>query len=200
MFAQQLSAQRDRRVAPRLRSRLSICCNVQSTTLEGNWTALVTSTSRRDVRLIANRPFKRDMLLSVRLPSPNDRSTSLRFVRVSSCRQRPDGLSWLVEGRLDEPIGDKELFWVKIRCPLVHAIEEGPWWVTLRNASLTGLSLIAQRPFPKGALLAVSFPMDTGRSRLTRVVHTRRQQGSPWWVTGSVLLAPLTGRELKAVL
>jgi len=109
-------------------------------------------------------------------------------------------LSWLVEGRLDEPIGDKELFWVKIRCALVHAIDEGPWWVTIRNASLTGLGLIAQRPFPKGALLTVGFPMDTGRSRLARVVHTRRQQGSPWWVTGSALLAPLTGRELKRVL
>lgn len=200
MLAQKLAAKSDRRAAQRLRSRLSICCNVQSTTLEGNWTALVTSTSRRDVRLIATRPFKPGMLFSISIPCSETSSTSLRFVRVSSCRPQADGMSWMVRGRLDEAIGENELFWVKIRCPLVHAIEEGPWWVTLRNASLTGLGLIAERPFPKGALLTVSFPMDMQRSRLARVVHTRRQQGSRWFVTGSALLAPLTGRELKGVL
>jgi hypothetical protein len=200
MLAQQVAAKRDRRTAPRLRSRLSICCNVQSTTLEGNWTAVVTSTSGRDVRLIANRPFKPDMLLSLRLPAPEKQSPSLRFVRVSSCRPRPGGRSWVVEGRLDQGIGENEMYWVEVRCPLLHAIEEGPWWVTIRNVSLTGLSLISQRPFPKGALLTVSFPMDIGKSRLARVVHTKRQQGGQWFVTGSALLAPLSVQELKGML
>jgi hypothetical protein len=200
MLAQQSTAQRDRRAAPRCRSRLPVPCNVQSTTLEGNWTALVTNTSRRDVRLIATRPFKPAMLLSISVPSSKTGSTRLRFVRVRSCRTRQGGTSWAVEGSLEKPLGDKEMFCVQVRCPLVHAIEEGPWWVTIGNVSLTGVSLIAERPFPRGSMLTVQLPTDVDRSRLARVVHTRRQPGSPWFVTGSVLLAPLTGKELKGML
>jgi PilZ domain len=200
MLAQQPTARPDRRTAPRCRSRLPVPCNVQSTTLEGRWTAVVTNTSRRDVRLIATRPFKPGMLLSISMPCSKTGSTRLRFVRVSSCRPRQGGTSWAVEGSLDEPLGDTEMFCVQVRCPLVHAIKEGPWWLTIRNVSQTGVSLIAERPFPRGALLTVQLPTDVGRFRLARVVHTRRQPGSPWFVTGSALLAPLTGRELKGML
>jgi hypothetical protein len=175
-------------------------CKVQSTTLEGSWTALVTSTSRQDVSLIATRPFKPGMVLSIGLPCAGTRATRLRFVRVSSCRAQPCGTSWVVQGSLDEPLGDKETFCVKVRCPLVHAIEDGPWSVSIRNVSATGVGLIAERPFPKGALLTVQLPTGSKQSRLVRVVHTKRQQGSPWWVTGSVLLAPLSRQELKGMM
>jgi len=187
MLAQQLTAGHDRRAAPRCRSRLPIPCNIQSTSLEGNWMALVTNTSRRDVRLIATRPFKPGMPLSISMPCSKTSAT------------RQGGTSWAVEGRLDEPFGNKEMYCVQVRCPLVHAIEEGPWWPTISNVSLTGLSLIAERPFPKGALLTVQLPTDVDKSRLARVVHTKRQPGTHWFVTGSALLAPLTGRELKGM-
>jgi len=108
-------------------------------------------------------------------------------------------MSWVVEGILDEPICENEMFCVKVR-PLVHAIEEGPWSVSIRNVSVTGVGLIAERPFPKGALLTVELPRGSARSRLARVVHTKRQEGSPWWETGSALLAPLTQKELKGML
>jgi len=198
MLAQHLAARNDRRTAPRCPSRLPVPCNVQSTTLEGNWTAVVTNTSRRDVRLIATRPFKPGMLFSISMPCSKTSATRFRFVRVSSCRTRQGGTSWAVEGRLDEPLGNKEMYCVQVRCPLVHAIEEGPWWLTIGNVSLTGLSLIAERPFPKGALLTVQLPTDVDKSRLARVVHTKRQPGTHWFVTGSVLLAPLTDKELKS--
>jgi PilZ domain len=200
MLAESLTGRNDRRIAPRCRSRLPIPCNVQSSMLEGSWTALVSSTSRQKVSLIATRPFKPGMALSIGLPSVASGSTRLRFIRVSSCHPRPGGTSWVVDGRLDEPISENEQFCVKVRCPLLHAIEEGPWWVTISNVSLTGVGLIGQRPFPRGSLLTVQLPTSPDKSRLARVVHTRRQQGSPWWVTGSVLLAPLTGKELKGML
>jgi hypothetical protein len=138
------------------------------------------------------------MALSLRMPAMGNNSTCLRFVRVGSCRPQASGLSWAVEGTLDEPIGEDEMFCMKVRCPLIHAIEEGPWSVSVRNVSRTGVGLIAERPFPRGALLTVQLPK--GKDRLARVVHTRRLEGTWWWVTGGALLAPLSGNELKRML
>jgi hypothetical protein len=199
--AQLASAQLERRRAPRRRSQLAARCCIHNATEEGAWRATLRACYARTVRMATDRPFRPGLLLSVPLPRGGHGRPRLRFLRVVRLRAQPEQ-AWLVEGTADRELGADELdAWRRAPRRLAHAIEEGPWWASIRDVSATGLSLIARRPFKPGTLLSVQLPGQTsGPPTLLRLVRARRQQQSAWWVLGCAFLIRLPPGRLATLI
>jgi hypothetical protein len=86
--------------------------------------------------------------------------------------------------------------------PIMHVIQEGPWWASIRNVSATGLGLIMEQPFKANSLLTVQLPEQgetLGAPTLLRVVHAWRKPGCSWWIVGCAFLkriSPMGQRSL----
>src|SRR5262249_24231295 len=91
---------------------------------------------------------------------------------------------------------------VKVACRVTRAVEMGPWHASLRNVSIRGVSLMADRPFNPGTIVIAEFPSQTGKvaQRLIRVIHVRPQTNQKWWVIGASFAKPLSGAELADML
>jgi hypothetical protein len=198
-----------------VQTRLAGRCCVQTIVHEGQWLATLRDISIHGVGLVADQPFRPGMLLSLRLP------TALHFVRVLHVRHQR-GRSWVLGGQFDRPLPKKEFDALRTRepslvptserrtvvrhatrlnaaCPVAHAIEEGPWWTTIRGVSITGISLLAERPFKPGALLSVQLP-GPAKATLLRVSHARRQAESKCWVADCAFLTRLPAAQvLRAI-
>ena len=228
MPQQLAAASQERRGTSRVPSRLAIPCRIRSAIEEGGWMATVLNVSSDGIGLIANRPFKPGMILTVELPvnGQGPKRTTARLVRITHGKPHPNNRmgnqTWILGGVFVKKLTRMELEGLRSRspslvprnerrtsirhttrlkgpCPVVRAMEEGPWWGEIRNITCQGMGLIVNRPFRCGAFLSVELPMSNGqllgKPRLLRVTHLRPQPGHRWWVLGGKFVAPLTAEE-----
>jgi len=217
---------KDRRGKGRLPSRLKQRCRLKRATEEGAWMATVRNISAEGIGLIANRPFRPGMTLTMELPTDPACANKPVMVRVTHARPQPGTRNWILGGAFSRRLSQQEVSFLRSRapsiiprserrtlvrhttrwkspCPLIRASEEGPWYATIRNVSDGGLGLIANRPFKPGTLLTVELPTPDGKltkPRLMRVTYARPQPGRQWWVLGGSFVRKLTLEELDSLL
>jgi hypothetical protein len=192
-MAEQLAmATKERRGTSRVPSQLKIPCRIKSASEEGGWRATVLNVSLDGIGLVANRPFKPGMLLTVELPVDGQdlKRTAPRLVRVTHSKPHPNNRlgnqTWVLGGIFVKKLTRMELDALRARspalvphherrtsvrhttrlkgpCPVIRATEEGPWWAKVRNVTCHGLSLIVNRPFRPGSFLAVELPISGGQ-------------------------------------
>ena len=183
----------ERRGAGRIPSRQKVPCRIKSATVEGGWLGTILDVSANGIGLVANRPFKPGMLLTVELPSDGAggrRQGRPRLVRVTHAKPHPrnrmGNQTWILGGVFVKGLGRAELdalrsltptvvpahdrrtavrYTTRLQgpCPIVRATEEGCWWARLRNVSRAGAALIVNRPFRPGTFLSVELPMQGGQ-------------------------------------
>ena len=217
---------KDRRHKGRLASRLKHRCRLKRATEEGSWMATVRNITAEGIGLIANRPFKPGMTLTMELPTNPATVNKPVMVRVMHAHPQSGTPYWVVGGVFSRRLSKEEVNYLRSRtpsliprserrtlvrhttrlkapCPLIRAAEEGPWFATIRNVSDGGIGLIANRPFKPGTLLTVELPSPTGqltKPRLMRVTHSRPQAGRQWWIFGGSFVRKLTLEELDSLL
>jgi hypothetical protein len=215
-------AQKDRRTSNRLVSRSKFRCRLKRATEEGTWMATVRNISAEGIGLLANRPFRSGMTLTLELPTSATQVAKTVLVRVTHCRHQSGTKYWVLGGAFSRELTKEELDFLRARTPLIlpqserrtrprhttklknpvpviRVAEEGPWFATIRNVSDRGISLIIDRPFRADVLLTIELPDRTGKfakPRLMRVKHARPQPGNKWWVLGGSFLSRLTAQEL----
>ncbi len=217
-------AANERRCLRRTPSRLMMQVRASRVTEEGMWLVTIRNISREGIGLTANRPVKTGMFLTIELPGRPPIMRKPILVRVTHAHSLGNGW-WNVGGAFVRPLTKAELDAIrghapllsptcerrmtvrhttniKSACPLVRITEQGPWWMTIRNISPTGLGLIANRPFRVGTFLTLELPTMDGtlaKQRLLNVTHVKPQAGNRWWVLGGSLLSRLSKQEMAAL-
>lgn len=85
-------------------------------------------------------------------------------------------------------------------CQPPSAWRKDPWPATIRDISNSGMSLVLNRRFEKGAGLAVELPTDQGTTstNLARVIHVQSlPEGG--WLLGCHFISELSDDEIQAV-
>jgi hypothetical protein len=191
-------------------------------TEEGLWLATIRDISPEGIGLTVNRPAKTGMFLTIEIPGQPPVMRKPILVRVTHARQGHTRGWWDVGGQIVRKLTRAELDGFTVQqahsrqlqerrtvirlktrmnavSPLVRATEEGPWWASVRDVSVQGVSLILDRPLRPGCHVTMALPTKSGtlgRSHLLRIKHVRRQPGSSWWVVGGQFLTRLTRTEL----
>jgi hypothetical protein len=209
LFARVKKALVERRTSPRRPSRLQVRCCVKSVTERGPWMAALKEITRDGISLVIDRPFKPGMVLGMRIPVAHG-VRCLKFVHVCQCLRQAGTRDWLVRGVFRPSLTPEEfnaLVTLPIQetqvSPIIHVIQEGPWWASIRDVSATGLGLIVEQPFKSNALLTVQLPEQgetLGPPTLLRVVHARRKPGCPWWILGCAFLKRISPMRQRALL
>lgn len=210
----------ERRRARRRESRLQMRCCIHNITDNGHWAARITDVSARGLGLIANRTLTTANVVSIQLPGPKQ---SARFLRIEHATPLPQKGWWRVGGSFRKPLQRADVEGLKLlkaaagpedsrrrlarlpvrdcpSLPILHIIEEGVWWASIRDVSATGVCLIAERPFKQGTTLTVQLPDGQGGlepQTLLNVVHVRRRAGSPWWTVGCAFERPISKERLR---
>jgi hypothetical protein len=219
------TVQKDRRTRSRHPSRSKFRARLKRATEEGTWMATVRNISAEGIGLIANRPFKPGMSLTMELPTDPKFISKTVLVHVLHVHQEQNKREWVLGGKFSRKLTNDELAALKTRspailphherrttvrhttrlkapCPVIRVAEEGPWFATIRNVTEKGIGLIANRPFRRGMLLTVELPDkrgELGHTRLLKVLHARPQPGNQWWVLGGEFLTKLAPAELDAI-
>jgi hypothetical protein len=105
--------------------------------------------------------------------------------------------------------GEERRAWVRYPscqrtlCQESHAQTYDMWFMAaLRELSQTGVSLVINRQFEPGSVIALE-PIRAA-SNLTRLIHARvvhvRSAATGGWILGCEFTSPLTGEELKTLL
>lgn len=217
-----LSEKRGQRRVP---SKVKARCRLNRMAEEGTWLAMVRNISYQGIGLSVNRPMKAGMLLAVELPTNPLETGTTRLIRVKRVTPQPDGKWWSIGGEFAKNLTQIELDLLRIRTPsivptserrttirhstrlkrpvpVIRIIEEGSWLATIRNVSIRGIGLIAERPFKPGIYLSIELPIaggKLGKARLLKVTHLSRQKDSPWWVLGGSFLSRLTPDEYESL-
>lgn len=216
---------KNRRSRVRHPSRSKFRARLKRATEEGAWMATVRNISAEGIGLIANRPFKPGMTLTMELPTDPKLMGKPVLVNVMHARRQPGTPNWIVGGTFSRKLTPDELNALRSRspailphneqrtsvrhttrlkgpCPVIRAAEEGPWYATIRNVSEKGIGLIVNRPFRPGMLVTVELPDKRGemsKPRLLKILHARPQPGNQWWVLGGTFLSRLTLEEIDAI-
>lgn len=209
---------KERRRARRRVSRLPMRCCIQNVTETGHWAARIIDVSAKGLGLIANRALTSAMIVSIQLPGPRQ---GARFLRIEHARALPQQGWWAVGGSFRQPLAAKDIQGLNLRhptmmpqstrrrlarlpvqgcpvCPVLHIIEEGTWWASIRDVSATGVCLIADRPFKQGTSLTVQLPDGHGGLEpptLLNVVHVRRRGKNKWWTVGCSFERPISKEQ-----
>jgi len=219
-------ARKEQRRKARQVSRTKFRCRLKRATEEGSWMATIQNISAEGIGLVANRPFKRGMTLTLELPTAGVQTSKSVLITVCHAEAQPGGRFWALGGTFSRPLTKEEVDALRSRspsivphserrtnvrhttrvknpCPVIRVAEDGPWFATIRNVSEDGIGLISNRPFRVGVLLTVELPDRLGqlsKPRLLRVTHVRAQEGKQWWVLGGAFLSRLTVEEVNGLL
>src|SRR5271156_6224179 len=166
-------AKDERRVFRRIPVKLRVQARLSRVTEEGVWMATIRNISLEGIGLMVNRSVRLGMFLTVEIPSRPPVMRKPILVRVTHARAHTGGQWWNLGGQFVRKLTKEELDILTARqpvigppverrtsarlttkfktaCPLIRATEEGPWWASVRNVSLRGVSIIVNRPFRKG--------------------------------------------------
>lgn len=219
------ASRKDKRRKVRHSSRSKYRCRLKRATEEGAWMATVQNISAEGIGLIANRPFKRGMSLTLELPGSGTQLSKPVLVHVCHAEQQQGSKFWALGGTFSRQLTRDEVDSLRSKspsivphneqrttvrhttrlkspCPVIRVAEEGPWFATIRNVSEDGIGLISNRPFRNGVLLTVELPDrrgDLGKPRLLRLTNVRAQPGKQWWVLGGAFLSKLTTDEVDGL-
>jgi len=223
---QQMVAKDERRLFRRVPCQLKVQARLSRVTEEGVWMATIRNISLEGIGLMVNRPARPGMFLTVEIPGRPPVMRKPILVRVTHARAHTGGQWWNLGGQFVRKLTKDELdiltarqpvigppverrtsarltTKMKTACPLIRATEEGPWWASVRNISLRGVSIIVNRPFRAGCYATIELPTragSLGKSRLMRIKHIRMQPGNQWWVVGCQFLTKLTKEEFVEML
>jgi hypothetical protein len=184
---------------------------------------MLKNVSAEGLGLTVNRPVSAGMFLTLRLPTGPQGGTEPRLVQVKHVRAHPGGSWWGVGATFLKPLAKPILDGLRVRspslvrsserrtaarhttrmkepCDVVCVTERGPWRVAVRNASITGIGLIATREFRRGDLLTLALPSPARRLVVLRTTHVQARPGKKYWVLGGTFLQPLNADELKALI
>ena len=104
-----VAALSERRTLRRLPSRLRTPCRLTRVTAEGSWLATVRNVSGKGIGLIANRPFRQGMVLSVELPGKGGKYGKARLLKVSHARPQAGNKWWVLGGAFYSKLSKEEL-------------------------------------------------------------------------------------------
>jgi PilZ domain len=215
-------AKEERRLFRRLPCKLKVQSRLSRVTEEGMWLAAIRNISLEGIGLMVNRCAQPGMFLTVEIPNRPPIMRKPILVRVIHARANTGGQWWCLGGQFVRKLAKDELDFLiarqpainppmerrtsarfttkmKTACPLIRATEEGPWWASVRDVSLRGISLIVNRPFRAGCYATIELPTAAGvlgQSRLMCIKHIHVQPGNQWWVVGGQFLNKLTREEL----
>jgi PilZ domain len=218
----QMIAMEERRLFRRIPCKLKVQSRLVRVTEEGVWLATIRNISLEGIGLMVNRCTQRGMFLTVEIPSRPPLMRKPALVHVVHARAHPGGQWWNVGGQFVHKLTKDELDVLRARqpainppverrtsarfttkfntaFPLIRVTEEGPWWVSVRDVSLRGVSLIVNRPFRTGSYATLELPTKAGglgQSRLMCIKHIHVQPGNHWWVIGGQFVNKLTREEL----
>jgi hypothetical protein len=218
----QMIAQADRRLFRRMPCKLRVQSRLSRVTEEGVWLAAIRNISLEGIGLMVNRLVRPGMFLTVELPSRPPIMRKPILVQVAHARAHPGGQWWNLGGQFVRKLAKEDLDFLiarqpainppverrvsprfttkfKTACPLIRATEEGPWWASVRDVSLRGVSIIVNRPFHTGACATIELPTkvgELGQSRLMCIKHIHLRPGNQWWVAGGQFMNKLTRLEL----
>jgi len=218
----QMVANQERRLFRRMPCKLKVQARLIRVTQEGVWLATIRNISLEGIGLMVNRCAQRGMFLTVEIPSRPPIMRKPALMQVVHARANASGQWWNVGGQFVHKLTKDELdvliarqpainppverrtsarFTTKFKTafPLIRVTEEGPWWVSVRDVSLRGVSLIVNRPFHTGSYATIELPNEAGglgQSRLLCIKHVHAQPGNQWWVVGGQFLVKLTREEL----
>jgi hypothetical protein len=186
-------------------------CRLLRATEEGRWTVWLRGVTARHAELIADRPVKADMALTLMLPS------GPRLLHVTRAAALPGGREWSAGGVFFRELTPEECIALETRgapddtrvpllpevrcrrrCLLIRATEEGPWPAALHGVAPRGLRLQTSRPFQPGVFLTIELAttgVGRDRPRLMRVTQLRPEPWGRLWIIGGVLLSRLTESE-----
>jgi PilZ domain len=206
----------------RLPCKLPVQARLERVTEEGLWLATIRDISVDGIGLMVNRPVKPGMFLTVEIPARPPVMRKPILVRVTHVRGQVGGRWWVLGGQFVRKLTREDLDTVTVRqplirppverrtavrlktrintvCPVVRATEEGPWWASVRNASIQSVSLILNRPLRPGCCVAIELPTKSatlGKARLLCIKQACPQPGNKWWVVDGQFLTKLTRTEL----
>lgn len=101
-----LLPQSDRRTGVRHLTRLARPCQLLRATEIGSWLTSIRNVSADGIGLIARRPIKPGMVVTVELPT---RRTNSRQLRVTHARQQSGNSWWVLGGVFSAELSDSEL-------------------------------------------------------------------------------------------
>jgi hypothetical protein len=202
-------------------SRTQKPVNVLRAMQEGPWVVTVRDISMEGIGLVASEPFPIDAVLTIELPS---RSGSVqRALRVRNVRQNPGRVWWTVGCAFVHTLSPADVTFLQKKSPCIAPLRErrlkvrhttrlkqpcrvlrmhleGPWTLSIRDVSETGIGFIARRPFKDGMFLTVELPVQPPRPALLRVVHSRKQLDSNDWTLGCALTQYLSRDDVEKFL
>jgi hypothetical protein len=109
MTQQVLAARDDRRTVVRYVSRSKTPCRLRRNTGEGPWLATIRNVSPGGIGLIAGRPFKPGMLLTVELPRKGQGETVSKLMKVTHAAPRGGSAWWVLGGLFASPLTRDEI-------------------------------------------------------------------------------------------
>ncbi len=99
----------ERRTTVRHTTRLKSPCPVIRIAEEGPWYATIRNVSDKGIGLIANRPFRRGMLLTVELPDKRGELGKPKLLKVLHARPQPGNQWWVLGGEFLTRLSAAEL-------------------------------------------------------------------------------------------
>ena len=100
---------RERRTAVRHITKLKTACKLVRVIEVGPWMATIRNISPRGISLIANRPFRQGMVLSVELPGRRGKYGKARLLKVSHARPQAGNKWWVLGGAFYTKLSKEEL-------------------------------------------------------------------------------------------
>lgn len=99
----------ERRTTVRHTTRLKAPCPVIRISEEGPWYATIRNVTEKGIGLIANRPFRPGMLLTVELPDKRGELGHTRLLKVLHARPQPGNQWWILGGEFMTRLTSPEL-------------------------------------------------------------------------------------------
>jgi hypothetical protein len=99
----------ERRTAARHTTRLKSACPLVRATEEGPWWVTIRNISMKGIGLIAARPFKHGMFLTLELPTPDGKLGKQRLLKLTNCRPQPGNKWWVLGGQFLTKLTKEEL-------------------------------------------------------------------------------------------
>jgi len=103
------AATNERRTKARKPTRVKIPCRVRRATGEGPWNATIRNISEDGIGLIADRQFKRNMLLAVELPTKGQTYSPPKLFKVTHATAQPGGKWWVFGGTFATRLTPEEM-------------------------------------------------------------------------------------------
>ena len=109
MLKQAIAPRSERRTLVRRVTCVRMACRLRRATGEGPWNATIRNISENGIGLIADRPYKPNMLLAVEFPNRNQTYSRPKLFKVTHAAAQSGGKWWVFGGTFASPLTAEEL-------------------------------------------------------------------------------------------